>query len=276
LTLFVDKCRWLFRDRLWCHLVSDSSYDELHSFASSLGLPRIAFQGDHYDLHETLRAAALDLGATPVESTHIVRALKASGLRRGPALLRGGLDAVQHLPAPRLETARLILRQWQADDIPAMIALAQDGEVMHWLGGPRPAENTIAALDQDAVGLAVRGVGKWAATLKSSGELIGRIGLSADFNPVEIGWRLRREFWGHGFAVEGAQAALTYGFEHLEVREIAAFTHSRNTASRNVMNRLGMSHDPTLDERRPHISYERDSDLTVVYRLKATNLHKAS
>ena len=80
--ILVDDARWHWRGRLWCHLVSDESHDELHAFAAELGIPRHVFQGDHYDLPEDHRARAVALGATEVGSRELVRRLKAAGLRR--------------------------------------------------------------------------------------------------------------------------------------------------------------------------------------------------
>jgi len=57
---------------LWCHMVSDADFDELHAFAAQLGIPRRRFQGDHYDLHSALRARALALGATEVATGDLV------------------------------------------------------------------------------------------------------------------------------------------------------------------------------------------------------------
>jgi hypothetical protein len=80
--VLVDPAIWPFRDRLWCHLVSDSSYDELHVVAEALGIPRRGFQGDHYDLPADLREAAIALGAEPVTGRELITRLRASGLRR--------------------------------------------------------------------------------------------------------------------------------------------------------------------------------------------------
>jgi hypothetical protein len=82
LTILVDPAIWPFRDRLWAHLVSDESYDELHAFAARLGIPRRAFQGDHYDVPEPLRDLAIELGAHPVSGRELITRLRASGLRR--------------------------------------------------------------------------------------------------------------------------------------------------------------------------------------------------
>ena len=66
-------------------MVSDESLDELHGFAELLGIPRRAFQGDHYDLHEELRIDAVGFGAAEVSSRELVVRLRASGLRLSPA-----------------------------------------------------------------------------------------------------------------------------------------------------------------------------------------------
>jgi len=80
--VLVDEPIWPFRGRLWCHLVSDTSYDELHDLAQRLGIPRRGFQGDHYDVPAELRAEAIALGAQPVSGRDLITRLRASGLRR--------------------------------------------------------------------------------------------------------------------------------------------------------------------------------------------------
>lgn len=82
MTILVDSAIWRWRGRRWAHLASDSSYEELHAFGERLGLRREYFQGDHYDIPEPVREAAVALGAVPVTSTELVRRLRAAGLRR--------------------------------------------------------------------------------------------------------------------------------------------------------------------------------------------------
>ena len=82
MAILVDGAIWPWRGRRWAHLVSDASYDELHDFAAQLGIPRRAFQGDHYDIHEELRVVAVSLGAMEVDGRVLVRRLRAAGLRR--------------------------------------------------------------------------------------------------------------------------------------------------------------------------------------------------
>ena len=82
MAILVDPATWPWRGRLWAHLVSDTSHDELHAFAARLGIPREGFQGDHYDVPTELRLRAIELGAQPVRAREVVRALRAAGLRR--------------------------------------------------------------------------------------------------------------------------------------------------------------------------------------------------
>jgi hypothetical protein len=82
MTILVDRAIWRWRGRLWAHLVSDASYDELHAFARQLGLRPRWFQGDHYDVPTEVRARAIALGATPVEARELIVRLHAAGLRK--------------------------------------------------------------------------------------------------------------------------------------------------------------------------------------------------
>jgi hypothetical protein len=87
--VLIDEARWWFRGRRWCHLVSDASLAELHEFADRCGIPRRAFQGDHYDVPEEMRPDMIAAGAQVVESRELVRRLRAAGLRLTPAQRRG-------------------------------------------------------------------------------------------------------------------------------------------------------------------------------------------
>jgi hypothetical protein len=81
-TVLIDTPVWHWRGRLWSHLVSDVSYDELHAFvAAELGIPRRAFQGDHYDIPQDLYDIAVAAGAQPVGARELLSRLLAAGLR---------------------------------------------------------------------------------------------------------------------------------------------------------------------------------------------------
>ena len=83
MAVLIDTPVWPWRGRLWSHLVSDVSYDELHTFVDrELGIPRRAFQGDHYDIPEDLYDIAVKAGAEPVGARELLSRLQAAGLRR--------------------------------------------------------------------------------------------------------------------------------------------------------------------------------------------------
>ena len=82
MTVYIDPPTWPGHGRLWSHLISDRSYEELHAFAATLGLSRRAFDNDHYDVIAERYEAALHAGARPVTSREIVQLLWAAGLRR--------------------------------------------------------------------------------------------------------------------------------------------------------------------------------------------------
>lgn len=85
MTVLIDEPRWWFRGRRWSHMVSDTDLEELHVFADGVGIPRRAFQGDHYDVPEDYHREMIEVGAVLVESRELVRRLRAAGLRLTPA-----------------------------------------------------------------------------------------------------------------------------------------------------------------------------------------------
>ena len=94
MALLIDPPLWPRHERVWGHLVSDTSLDELHSFARKLGIPERGFDLDHYDVPEDMHERLLAAGATLVDGRELVRRLRASGLRVTAAQRRG------HNPSP--------------------------------------------------------------------------------------------------------------------------------------------------------------------------------
>ncbi len=82
MAILVDPATWPGRGRMWCHLVSDTSFAELHAFASAVGIPERGFERDHYDIPSTHRGALVAAGAIEVSSKELVARLTAAGLRR--------------------------------------------------------------------------------------------------------------------------------------------------------------------------------------------------
>ncbi|MFK4099816.1 DUF4031 domain-containing protein [Streptomyces sp. NPDC019531] len=82
MTVYIDPPTWPGHGRMWSHLISDTSFDELHAFAEELGVPTRAFERDHYDIPSHRYADAVTAGAVEVSSREVVRLLTGAGLRR--------------------------------------------------------------------------------------------------------------------------------------------------------------------------------------------------
>jgi len=151
----------------------------------------------------------------------------------------------------RIETPRLVLRRWRAEDVEPFAAINADPEVMRWIrdGSVRDEHQTranVAAME----GLwETERFGLFAVELRDSGELAGFTGLSVPrFLPevmpaVEIGWRLGKAFWGRGLASEAARAAMRYGFRERGLERIVGIVQVGNGASERIMVKLGMRLD---------------------------------
>lgn len=174
-----------------------------------------------------------------------------------------------------LLTDRLLLRQWRESDRATWAALNADPEVMAHFPAPLTRAQSDAFVTWAAEHIRRHGWGLWAVEVRASGEFIGDIGLmevtfDAPFAPaVEIGWRLAKEAWGHGYATEGAQAALAHGFRELGLDEIVSFTTTTNVPSQRVMQRIGMRHDASGDFEHPRIQRGDRLCRHVLYRIDA-------
>lgn len=151
-----------------------------------------------------------------------------------------------------IDTDRLVLRHWRETDLTPWAQLNADPEVCRYLGPPLTVEQAAASARDLQQGLDRNGFGFWAVEVRASGEFIGFAGLdivddAPPFTGVEVGWRLARAAWGHGYATEAARAALEYGFHTVGLAEIFAIAAATNLRSVAVMRRLGMTHDPAKD-----------------------------
>ncbi len=128
-----------------------------------------------------------------------------------------------------------------------------DPEVRRYLPpGPLTRAQSTASAERFRAVIEEHGWGFWAVEVTRTGEFIGFTGLAPlgedmPFAGIEIGWRLARSAWGHGYATEAARACLDFGFAELGLNEILAITSTTNHRSRAVMRRLGMVHDPSED-----------------------------
>ena len=162
-----------------------------------------------------------------------------------------------------IETERLRLRAWRAEDLPAYAALNADPAVRRYFPGVLTREESDAQAVRLQAHVDAHGFGFWAVEAPGVAPFVGFVGLQlvwfeAPFTPaVEAGWRLARAFWGRGYATEGARAALAFGFRELGLREIVAFAVAGNAASIRVMERVGMTRDPAEDFDHPTVEDER-------------------
>lgn len=147
----------------------------------------------------------------------------------------------------RLESDRLIIRPWHADDRPAFTALTGDPAVMHYVHGglPYTEEEVSEWFTRQARQLAEHDLCMGALIEKASGRLIGLAGTQplGTTGELEIGWILARDAWGHGYATEAGGAAMRHVLETLGRPRVVAIIDPDNEPSKRVAARLGMSYD---------------------------------
>jgi RimJ/RimL family protein N-acetyltransferase len=174
---------------------------------------------------------------------------------------------------PRLTTARLLLRRWEPSDFAPFADLNSDPEVMRHIREPMTPFESDAFVDRIEEHFRADGYGLWALEVRATGAFVGFTGLArqtfeAPFNPsVEVGWRLAREAWGHGYASEAGRAALDFAFEALELDEVVSITTAGNLRSQAVMRRLGMTRDPADDFEQSHVPLGHPLRPGVLHRL---------
>jgi predicted metal-dependent HD superfamily phosphohydrolase len=163
--ILVDPAAWKWRGRRWAHLVSDTSYQELHDFADLLGIPRRTFQGDHYDVPSDYREQAIALGATAVSSRELVSRLRAAGLRRrlaGAQVAKAWATAIEGLggnPAAAARTGIELEQRYRQphrryhtyDHIRVVLADADDLAAQVGLAAPDRAILTLSVCAHDVV-----------------------------------------------------------------------------------------------------------------------------
>ncbi|MFP6664452.1 MAG: GNAT family N-acetyltransferase [Deltaproteobacteria bacterium] len=174
---------------------------------------------------------------------------------------------------PELTTKRLRLRPWVEADLEPFAALNADPEVMAWMPAPMSLAQTRELVARIHLHFETHGFGLWAVEVPDEAPMIGFVGLmrpdfEAHFMPcVEIGWRLARAWWNRGFASEGAQAALEWGFTQGGLDEIVSFTVPGNQRSQGVMRGIGMRRTPADDFRHPRLTIGDPLREHVLYRL---------
>jgi len=142
-----------------------------------------------------------------------------------------------------LETDRLTLRMLRESDFDACAEAGADPEVMRFIGDGQPLARPMAWRNM-AMMLGhwqLRGYGMWAVEEKESGEMVGRVGCwrPEGWPGLEVGWTLRRRFWGRGYATEAARASVAYAFEALGQTRVISLIAPDNVNSIRVAERLG-------------------------------------
>ena len=144
-----------------------------------------------------------------------------------------------------IETDRLILREMQQSDYPALSQILQDTDVMYAYEGAFSDEETQQWLDKQIDNYDKHGFGLWAVTLKTTGEMIGQCGLTMqkykDDQVLEVGYLFQKAYWHKGYAAEAAIACRNYAFEQLNADEVFSIIRDNNTASQNVAKRNAMA-----------------------------------
>lgn len=181
---------------------------------------------------------------------------------------------------PIIKTERLILRPWKEDDLKSFAKLNADPRVREFFPSTLSQKESDELAKQLSDLIEKNGYGFWAVSAPGISDFIGFIGIEhvtfeAPFTPaVEIGWRIAHEYWGRGYATEGAMAALEYGFNTLNLNEIVSFTPTQNKRSANVMKKIGMTHYPEEDFDHPKLEEGHPLRRHVLYRIKKSEWNR--
>jgi RimJ/RimL family protein N-acetyltransferase len=159
----------------------------------------------------------------------------------------------------RVETARLLLREFCEEDAEAFYELHRDPAVTRFTGDGPITDVAHARTILCAFPIAdyrKYGFGRWACVLKASGQVIGFAGLKYldDLEEVDVGYRLRPEHWGVGLATEATRAVLRYGFEQLRLAQIIGLVDPANLASVRVLEKAGLTFAGMMDFRRHRVA----------------------
>ena len=153
----------------------------------------------------------------------------------------------------KIETPRLILREWKENDLRPFAEMNADPKAMEYFLQTLSAEESLAFYQRICEEFQLSGFGLYAVERKEDGAFLGYTGLhkitfSVDFAPgIEIGWRLHHAYWGKGYASEAAKACLTYAHTQLAIKQIVSFTSLLNQRSERVMQKIGMNRIKEFD-----------------------------
>jgi len=171
---------------------------------------------------------------------------------------------------PIITTERLVLRQWLESDKPLLTEMNKDPVVMEFFPELWSESRSMFFFDAFFAKIEKQGFGFWAVEERATGDFIGFVGLNDHIHDLpinhshEVGWRLRPNCWGKGYATEAAKGSLDYAFGQLNLQTVVAFTPIKNLRSRKVMEKLGMvEQDDTFLH--PKVSAESGLQEHVLY-----------
>lgn len=173
-----------------------------------------------------------------------------------------------------IETERLYLREWREEDVEPFYQMSQNPKVLEFLIGPLSMEAVRQFIVDKNQTLVEKKYTFWAVEEKTAGAMMGYIGLQECLPPlpfapsVEIAWRLGFQYWGRGYATEGATAVLNYGLKTLKIPEIVSYTAANNHRSQRVMQKIGMKRDLAGDFLHPKLSSDHRLAQHILYRIK--------
>lgn len=166
-------------------------------------------------------------------------------------------------------TARLRLRRWRDTDREPFASMNADPEVMRYFPQPLDRAASDALVDRIEAHFAEHGYGLWALEQLADGAFLGFAGLNPmpagvpGAGETEVGWRLSRSAWGHGYATEAGSAALRIAFEELRLARVWSITTLGNVRSQAVMRRLGLTEH--LRYRQPTLPPDHELSEAVAY-----------
>jgi RimJ/RimL family protein N-acetyltransferase len=148
---------------------------------------------------------------------------------------------------PRLETERLLLREWHAGDFEPYARFMADPDVTRYLtGAPLSRADAWRNMAMVVGHWSLRGFGMWAVERKADGAFLGRVGMHypEGWPGIEVGWTLGKDHWGQGYATEAARAALDYAFLTQPLERVISVIQVDNAASQSVAARIGETRGP--------------------------------
>jgi len=144
-----------------------------------------------------------------------------------------------------LETDRLLLREFVPEDVDALSAIFTDPETMRYYPAPLDRSEVTEWIKRNRRRYRETGYGLWAMLLKDSGEVVGDCGLTRqtvdEVDEIELGYHVRRDLWGRGYAPEAACACRDHGFDQLGADRLISLIRVGNLPSRRVAEKIGMS-----------------------------------